>query len=276
MHSYLIVIYNQSVFDSPTYQTLLAMLQAYPHAAELYIWDNSPEPQHKSQITSILPDLKINYFCSGKNENLSVVYNRTMENCFLKGSTYLTIFDQDSQVSLDFKKLIEGTPAECLLVPKVYSDRTGELISPRYQRYNYLTNKCSVEYLDKSISAGFFESKFMFAVGSGMTLSRQLWNSGLRFNEELSFYGVDTEFCHDYAIKNDFFYMFDAEVHHSASNETEENYEKFKWRLTKYFEHWEYQLVHHAGMSQNFATTYASVMYLILKYKNKLKRILFR
>lgn len=50
MHSYLIVIYNQSVFESPTYQTLLAMIEAYPHEAELHIWDDSPEPQHKEQI----------------------------------------------------------------------------------------------------------------------------------------------------------------------------------------------------------------------------------
>lgn len=274
MHSYLIVIYNQSVFESPTYQTLLAMIEAYPHEAELHIWDNSPEPQHKEQIKSFLPNLEITYFYAGKNENLSVVYNTKMQHCFNKCSSYLTIFDQDSRIGLNFKKIIESTLPEYLLVPKVYSDVSGKLISPRYQKYNYLINKCNIEYLDKSISAGLFESKLMFAVGSGMTISKQLWSTGLRFREELSFYGVDTEFCHDYSLENDFFYVLDAEVHHSASNESEENYVKFKWRLSKYFEHWKYQLVYHLGMPHKIASSYLSVMYLIFKVKNKLKRFL--
>lgn len=276
MHSYLIVIYNQSVFDSPTYQTLLAMLQAYPHAAELYIWDNSPEPQHKSQITSILPDLKINYFCSGKNENLSVVYNRTMENCFLKGSTYLTIFDQDSQIALNFKKSIEGAPSKFLLIPKVSSDISGKLISPRYQKYNYLLNKCNIDYLDKSIPAGLFDSTFMFAVGSGMTISEALWKKGLRFREELSFYGVDTEFCRDYSMGNRFFYILDSEIYHSASNENDESYEKISWRLDKYFEHWRYQLTNHVGIPSFFVFIYVYAFRMLVKFKKVKSKLSFK
>lgn len=248
------------------------MIEAYPHQSNLYIWDNSSESQHKINIDTKLANINVNYFHTGKNESLSVVYNIIMEHCFDKGSSYLTIFDQDSQIALDFKKSIEGAPSELLLIPKVFSDMSGKLISPRYQKYNYLLNKCSIDYLDKSISAGLFESKFMFAVGSGMTISRQLWSSGLRFREELSFYGIDTEFCHDYSLKKEFFYLFDTEIHHSASNEARESYPKFKWRLSKYFEHWGYQLVNHLGMPSKIASTYVKAMYIIFRLKNKIKR----
>ncbi|KOO58200.1 hypothetical protein WH43_10495 [Rheinheimera sp. KL1] len=233
-----------------------------------------PEPQHNAQLKSLLPNLEINYFYAGNNEKLSVIYNTRMEHCFNRGSSYLTIFDQDSRIGLNFKKIIESAPPEYLLVPKVYSDVSGKLISPRYQKYNYLINKCNIEYLDKSISAGLFKSKFMFAVGSGMTITRQLWSTGLRFREELSFYGVDTEFCHDYSLENEFFHLLDIEVNHSASNESEENYVKFKWRLSKYFEHWRFQLVNHLGISQKIASIYLSAIYLIFRFKNKLKRFL--
>jgi len=267
MHSYLIVIFNENVFDTPTYKTLIKMLSIYPHSAVLYVWDNSPFPQHEHGILSEIENVELKYYHTSSNKNLSIVYNKVMELAFEGNSDYITLLDQDSYISPDFKQSIDKVPCQYLLVPKVCSDKTGKLISPRYQQYNYLLNKCSIDYLEPQLCPGKFESKHMFAVGSGMTISKSLWLTGIRFQDKLSFYGVDTEFCVDYATQNESFILLDATIKHNASNEHDEGYDKFKWRLTKYYEHWQYQLIHHVRLPKILAYFYVhlSLKYMLLK-----------
>lgn len=267
MHSYLIVIFNESIFDTPTYKTLIKMLSCHPHSATLFVWDNSPLSQHESGLKSEINDLKIIYYHSERNENLSIVYNKVMKIAFDLKSDYITLLDQDSYISHDFKQSVSDVNCDYLQVPRVCSDKTGKLISPRYQKYNYLLNKCSINYLDSNIAPGLFKSKYMFAVGSGMTISKSLWLTGIRFQDKLSFYGVDTEFCVDYATKNDSFILLDSTIKHNASNEHDEGYDKFKWRLTKYYEHWHYQLIYHVRLPKVLAYLYVrtSLKYMLLK-----------
>jgi GT2 family glycosyltransferase len=267
VHSYLIVIFNESVFDTPTYKTLIKMLSVHPHSATLYIWDNSPSPQHKNGVMSVIEDFELKYYHSSSNENLSIVYNQVATLAFEGDSDYITLLDQDSYISPDFKQSIRNANCEYLQVPKVCSDKTGKLISPRYQKYNYVLNKCSINYLNSNISHGKFKSKHMFAVGSGMTISKSLWLTGIRFQDKLSFYGVDTEFCADYAARNDSFILLDSIITHNASNEHDEGYDKFKWRLTKYYEHWQYQLIYHVRLPKVLAYLYVctSLKYMLLK-----------
>ncbi|RPA38333.1 glycosyltransferase [Shewanella frigidimarina] len=273
MHSYLIVIFNESVFDTPTYKTLIKMLSVHPHAATLFVWDNSPITQHESGLKSEINDLKIIYYHSERNENLSIVYNKVMKIAFDLKSDYITLLDQDSYISPDFKQSVSHVNSDYLQVPRVCSDKTGKLISPRYQKYNYLLNKCSINYLNSNIAPGIFKSKHMFAVGSGMTISKSLWLSGIRFQDRLSFYGVDTEFCVDYATKSDSFILLDSTIKHNASNEHDESYEKFKWRLIKYYEHWSYQLIKHVGLPLGLVSLYVGISLKFVLLKNKIKRL---
>lgn len=273
MHSYIIVIFNQSVFDTPTYKTLINLLSFHPHPANLYIWDNSSTPQHKNRLVSEIENFELKYYHSGINENLSIVYNQLTTLAFEHGSNYVTLLDQDSYISPDFKKSIDNSLGQYLFVPKVCSDKTGKLISPRYQEYNYLLNHCSIEYLDVNIAPGFFDSKNMFAVGSGMTISKSLWLTGIRFQDKLSFYGVDTEFCVDYARSNADFILLDSTIKHNASNEHDEGYDKFKWRLIKYYEHWSYQLINHVGLPLGLVSLYLGISLKFVLLKNKIKRL---
>lgn len=274
MHSYLIIIYNESVFDTPTYQTLIRMLNHTPHEATLYIWDNSPEAQHNSSLKSVVSTLNINYYHSAKNESLSIIYNKVMALAFEADSAYMTILDQDSYLDLNFKSSIDNITEPYMLVPKVYSDKTGKLISPRYQRYNYLTNNCQISYLTKNISAGKYNTAGFFAVGSGMTITKDLWLSKIQFRECLSFYGVDTEFCADYAKEHKEFILLDAVIKHNASNEHDEGYAKFKWRLTKYYEHWSYQLYEHSRTPNFLVPIYLWARFKLSLIRNKLKRLI--
>ncbi|MBM7072102.1 hypothetical protein JQC92_08680 [Shewanella sp. 202IG2-18] len=274
MHSYLIVIFNESVFDTPTYKTLVKMFTAHPHSATLYVWDNSPLAQHPKGLVSEIEQVELVYCHSRFNEHLSVVYNKIMALAFECDSDYMTLLDQDSHISSNFKQSIDDAPNQYLLVPKVCSDKTGQIISPRYQQYNYLFNQCAIDYLDPQISPGELKSEHVFAVGSGMTISKSLWLTGVRFQETLSFYGVDTEFCSDYAKRNEHFVLLASTIKHNASNEHDEGYEKFKWRLTKYYEHWLYQLIKYVGVPSSFASFYVRLSLKYMLLKNKTKRFL--
>lgn len=273
MHSYLILIYNESVFDTTTYKTLIKMLMHTPHEATLYIWDNSPEAQCSLPLKSEVNTLNINYYHSAKNEKLSIVYNKVMALAFEAESRYITILDQDSFLDLNFKNSINNITEPYLLLPKVCSDRTGKLISPRYQRYNYLTNHCQINYATENIMPGKHSSHGLFAVGSGMTITKELWLSKIQFRECLSFYGVDTEFCADYAKDHKEFILLDTVINHNASNEYDEGYEKFKWRLTKYYEHWHYQLSEYTCLPSLLISMYVLISLQLVLLKNKLKRL---
>lgn len=104
-----------------------------------------------------------------------------------------------------------------------------------------------------------------------MTISRSVWNSGVRFVEELSFYGVDTEFCIDYAKKYDVLNILHCNFIHDASGESIEDKTISKWRLTKYFEHWEYQLKNYVRLPSLVAKIYVMFRLEISLIKRKLK-----
>lgn len=247
------------------------MIEADPHFSRIIIWDNSPVPQHSSDIVFDASNLTIKYYHSGKNENLSAIYNKVAIECFDEGASFLTIFDHDSKINSDFKHAIDSSDKNLLLVPKVRSDLNGNIISPRYQTYNYLRNKCNIIYLPQDVNSGPKKSVNFFAVASGLTISNYVWNTGIRFDEALSFYGVDTEFCCDYASKKDQFYLIDTAIEHSASNEIKESQAIMNWRVAKYYEHWRYQLIKYLGIPKPFATIYVSFNYYGYRMRNLFK-----
>lgn len=272
MHAYLIVVYNESVFESSTFKSLLRLLQEQPHAATVYLWDNSPKPQHQVSEFNSIKSCIIKYIYYGVNEKLSVVYNKIIDSALADNCKLITILDQDSILPLDFKDKIDSIENPELVVPTVYSSKSGLIISPRYQRYNYLTNSCMARPIDIPKVEGSLASNEFFAVGSGMTISRILWESGVRFNESLSFYGVDTEFCNDYAEKFNSFNIIKCNFLHDASGENDEGFLKLKWRLSKYFEYWNFSLVEKLGWNVFLAKIYIMIFKIVLLAKSYVKK----
>ncbi|ELM3618560.1 hypothetical protein RYR54_004314 [Aeromonas sobria] len=272
MHAYLIVVYNESVFESSTFKSLLRLLQERPHAAMVYLWDNSPKPQHQVSEFNLIKSCVIKYIYYGINEKLSTVYNKVIDSALADDCKFISILDQDSILPLDFKDKIDSIENPKLVVPTVYSSKSGLIISPRYQRYNYRTNSCIARPIDISKVEGSLASNEFFAVGSGMTISRILWESGVRFNESLSFYGVDTEFCNDYAKKFNSFNIIKCNFLHDASGENDEGFLKLKWRLSKYFEYWNFSLVEKLGWNVFLAKIYIMIFKIVLLAKSYVKK----
>lgn len=274
MHLYLIVLYNQNVFYSSTWISLVKLLESHPHTAKVYIWDNSSSAQHCKGDFDCLNDVDVMYHHCPQNEKLSIIYNNIIGNAFQERFEFVTILDQDSILPLDFKFKLNLINNDFLFVPTVYSNKTGALISPRYQKYNYLTNRCVVGKNNFNINEHLISSKDFFAVGSGMTINKGLWSSGVKFIEKLSFYGVDTEFCVDYAMRYDFVNLLHCDFKHDASGENEEDLNKLKWRLTKYYEHWLYQLINHSRLPKVLACLYVRTSFKYVLLKNMTNRFI--
>ncbi|WP_162624639.1 hypothetical protein [Aeromonas caviae] len=200
------------------------------------------------------------------------MYNKIIDSALADNCKLITILDQDSILPLDFKDKIDSIENPELVVPTVYSSKSGLIISPRYQRYNYLTNSCMARPIDIPKVEGSLASNEFFAVGSGMTISRILWESGVRFNESLSFYGVDTEFCNDYSKKFNSFNIIKCNFLHDASGENDEGFLKLKWRLSKYFEYWNFSLVEKLGWNVFLAKIYIMIFKIVLLAKSYVKK----
>lgn len=275
MHVYLIVIFNEKVYNTVTYKTLDTVLSTTLHDSKIIIWDNSPQAQHTEEELINYINFDFEYYHSKSNESLSALYNKLIDKEFKGEADYFTILDQDSSLSANFKASMASVDKSKLLLPIVCSDKSGKVISPRYQRYNYFLNKCSIDYISLQCKQqSTYPSKDFFAVGSGMTITKNVWATGIKFREELSFYGVDTEFCVDYSKMISSFILLDTKVSHNASNEHDEGYEKFKWRLKKYYEHWRYQLVAHTQMPKGVSAVYVHYFFYYALLKNRIKRLL--
>ncbi|MGR5522463.1 hypothetical protein [Vibrio sp. PNB22_4_2] len=272
MHSFVIVLYGQKIEKSPTYISLVKLVNSAKIKATLFIWDNSANRLHDEKIKSASKYLKIHYFYKGHNVNLSNIYNKLLPLAY-ETSDFVTILDQDSELPLNFFASINYDVNDTLLVPRVISNVSGEMISPRYQNYNHYLNECNIKYIPKGSLCGYYNSDRFFAVASGLTIPKGVWETGPDFRSCLSFYGVDTEYCYDYSQEKSKFYLFNACIYHDASNESEESYHMFKWRLEKYHEHWLYQLVNRTGWNEEFSKYYVSLFKIAYLLKNKIKRI---
>ncbi|EJG1990346.1 TPA: hypothetical protein ACMD2Y_001701 [Vibrio parahaemolyticus] len=272
MHSFVIVLYGQKIEESPTYISLVKLVNSAKIKATLFIWDNSATRLHDEKIKSASKYLKIHYFYKGHNVNLSNIYNKLLPLAY-ETSDIVTILDQDSELPLNFFASINENVNDTLLVPRVISNVSGEMISPRYQNYTHYLNKCNIQNIPKDCLCGYYNSNQFFAVASGLTIPKKVWETGPDFRSCLSFYGVDTEYCYDYSQVKSKFYLLNACIYHDASNESEESYRMFKWRLEKYHEHWLFQLVNRAGWNEEFSRYYASFFNNYYLFKNKIKRI---
>ncbi|MNN39215.1 hypothetical protein D3C81_1532450 [compost metagenome] len=85
---------------------------------------------------------------------------------------------------------------------------------------------------NEHLRGGSKDSKDLVAMMSGTIIHRQVFDAGLRFDERLSFYGIDTKFFIDYAKRYSKIFILDAVlIHNSALRERGQTYESRVKRL---------------------------------------------
>ncbi|MEZ9630679.1 hypothetical protein AB4304_14405 [Vibrio breoganii] len=274
MHGFLIVLYNTSLYDSLAFQSLRRLVSKKQDVITVYVWDNSELAAHKSNEFVANQGLNIIYFHEAHNINLSKIYNTVLDMA-LPSHEYITILDQDTVLDECFLGSIPKDN-KILVVPRVQSSLSGKMISPRWQHHNYFLNHCEVRLEIDEFSSGTQKADGFFSVGSGLTINNEIWNSGVRFNEDLSFYGVDAEFCKDYSGLYDTFLLLNSTLSHSPSNEELEDFNIYKWRIGKYAEYWAYQLSTYTQINSSISGVLVKIFTLSMILKKKIKMMVCR
>lgn len=227
----LIVIYNQKLDKSPSYQSILDSME-YFKKSKLIIWDNSQENQ-KINIDTINFFNQVEYIHTPENLSLSKIYNKVIQ--LNNGFDYMIILDQDSSFSKDYlleiEKSINKNKDINLFLPIVKSNNT--IVSPG----DYKIFKGS--YWRKEIY-GKINSKNILAINSGMVINFNYFkHTFVGYDERLNFYGVDTYFMFEYAKQNEYCYVLDYTFYHeSALLDEDEDINKKLFRLKDLFYSW--------------------------------------
>ncbi|SEG57264.1 glycosyltransferase family protein [Marinobacterium lutimaris] len=244
MKNFLIVIYKEKVTESKTFKSLVAQLDKN---CCLIIKDNSPkdfEQDSLYQVRSCMPfSSDVKFYRDGENTSLSKIYNFFGDFLLKDQKDILVILDQDTVVSNFFVvelDLVLGR--DVLAVPKVKTLKLETFISPRRQSLIGFMNRVTI-YSYCNSDLGLKKADNLFAVGSGMVITEPVWNLGVRFNENLVFYGVDTEYCLDYRGIKENFFLLDSVFFHDISEESIESEDTRRKKIKSHMEYWKFQMV---------------------------------
>lgn len=210
-YTLLVVLYKQRIQESKTITSFAENCPHYHTRLNLVIWDNSPD--NINADTSYLNNynVKYSYQHTPQNKPLSYIYNNIL--ITYKDSEFIFLFDQDSIITEEyFDKSIKAlslNPNIALSIPYVMHNNT--IVSPgKFQFYKG-------HYL-KNITFGINRSKNIIAITSGMAIkSSSINNKNLKFDENLSLYGIDTKFCLDYSTLFNEIFIIKYQLKHSLS-----------------------------------------------------------
>ncbi|MDD2494309.1 MAG: hypothetical protein PHE29_03870 [Tissierellia bacterium] len=267
---FLVVLYKESLKTSKTISSFLNSKVNFSNI-KLIIWDNSPykildfDLLNKNQI-------QFEYEWTPENIPLSTIYNTVIETN--KDSRLLFLFDQDSEFTeLYFKYMydsVRNEPNVKLFIPSVFHN--NKLVSPgRFGFYKgmYLKHNCK----------GKNKTGNIIAIASGMCIRFTTFSEDqVLFDENLSFYGIDTKFCLDYAKKNKHLYVINYSLKHDLSifQEKEDINIKLK-RMKDYQRSTRYIIKNHKNNIFSLILSELSWTIKIILYcmKNKYKKYLF-
>jgi GT2 family glycosyltransferase len=152
-HSVLIVLYQQKLSESQSYRDLCKQLTADDH---LIIYDNSPQRMLDVKLTNMT------YFHDVTNGGLAHAYNFAVRLCRERGDRWLTIFDQDTTIPIEFYqsllKMLKKYSSATVVVPRIKLDN-GKQLSPFY-----IEDSLFIHYPSKI-------KKTPAAINSGMTIN---------------------------------------------------------------------------------------------------------
>lgn len=205
---FVVVLYKKPPLLSETIKSLsVHKFENYGISPSFAIWDNSSAGYGKESL-NLMPG-KLFYYHTGKNEKLSYIYNKIVSN---NKSDWYVFLDDDSFIGSDYlDALIPFFDSEVnVAIPKIIYDDV--IISPGMVK----------EIKGKRLSSdklypGKRKSKSIAAMMSGTIVSNRVFETGVLFDEKISFYGVDTRFFIEYSKVFEFIYILDVVIpHHSA------------------------------------------------------------
>lgn len=208
----LIVLYNKKIEESETIMSLSKIVDKIQFMNEIIVWDNSkvimPEDE-QVHLKRILHPANVQYIGTGKNTSLSIIYNSVIRT--LSDKEIFVVLDHDSNLTLAYFKALEDSiekyPQINLFLPIIKYNKT--IVSPAnswYFKGSYW----------KEEKFGLIETKNQNAINSGMAIrAAYLKNDFEGYNENLAFYGTDSDFMYKYGRQNHYFCVINAVINHT-------------------------------------------------------------
>lgn len=203
----------------------------------IIVWDNSEDGLYENEYLDAYPHSFL-YIHTPENKPLSKLYNCVVDRFIIDDDySWLVIFDDDTEINSDYfielKCDVDKIDVN-LAVPRI-SNKSGKVISPGKL---YFTAGRSLE--SSELFAGMKDSSKYLALMSAIAIRKRTFLSGLRFDESLSFYGIDTKFLLDYQKKFRFIYFMNTHVFHESKlddltdGKFEENYKRLSMLITSW------------------------------------------
>ncbi|NYU09314.1 hypothetical protein A8O28_00870 [Enterobacteriaceae bacterium CCUG 67584] len=206
----LVVIYNKHIENNITITSATGAAKLFSDF-EIIVWDNSTDSEYRSTNECYAQEHSLIYLTNNDNAKLSWVYNKIIKE---HQYDYLIISDDDSEYSEEYFNKLQSALLEGHLVsvPQIYVN--DKLRSPA--KMGLIVGK----HLD-GIESG--THKNLIAITSGMVISSKL--KGIMtpiFDENLSFYGVDTEFFLRLSQHNIPLHVLNVRLTHEMAMHSEE------------------------------------------------------
>lgn len=209
------ILYKTTATNSLTLNSFSKLNLVQNKSNYFVVWDNSPDKiNSENAIKELLNTENLEFVHTPENLALSKIYNYCLDKynfCDL-----LCLYDQDSEIlQLDYDSYIERVVHENssvnVFLPKIYS--RGNLYSPGrffiFKGWHY-----------KNLNSGIHSDRFYTAIMSGcIARINFLKENKIRFNEDLSLYGIDTCFFGDVRKKDDKFFVIETKFRHNLSVE---------------------------------------------------------
>jgi len=174
-----IIIYKEKLKNSDTYKSLISNYPEMP----LFIYDNSPVPQHNQDEFK----QNVKYVSDTSNMGLSYAYNRAAEYAEQKEYEWILLLDQDTlfcgKILEMFQVAIKDNPNVSIFAPIIFSGKL--LLSPA--RINIFMK------LKKPIT-GLLPLSEYNVINSGMLVNVEAMRSVGGYNEEVWLDYSDYEF----------------------------------------------------------------------------------
>jgi rhamnosyltransferase len=179
----LVVLYR------PTRQQLAQLLELCGYGAPLLVVDNSPGAS--AEIADALNAHGIEYLCNANRGGIAGAYNRGLTRLFERGFGAVALFDQDSQVSADYFRVMREScvalgPRAFAIGPRIYDENIRRFLPQMH------SNGFSIRTL--MFEAGASLQPCSFLISSGCVISRLAYEGLGAFAEALFIDHVDTEY----------------------------------------------------------------------------------
>lgn len=235
MHNIIVVVlYKEKICNSLTLKSLKKLILV-DNNCSLIVWDNSPHVINSSKDLDFFEAENVYFKHTPENISLAKIYNNVIKTYDFD---YITIFDQDTEISdLDYKNKLNSAISKNrdikLFLPVISIPE--KIYSPA--RFIFPGKAVAV----KNVNPGVNKTRRLTAITSGMTIKKDFFiRNNFLFNENLSLYGIDTDFCVRFNKIENKHYVLDVELNHdlsqfNSSHSLEEQIKKDDQRIDALF-----------------------------------------